>query len=144
MRDVSKRVFNRRTVDQGGSALVEFAFVVPIFFLIVFGLIQFSIIFAGYCGATYASQVGVRYAIVHGVNSSSPVSADSTAMQALMTPLLWAAQSGGTNIGISWNPDDSIGSTVTVSVSLVYKTGIPFSALKTVNLGATATGTILF
>jgi Flp pilus assembly protein TadG len=139
-----ERGFKRRSVAQGGSALVEFAFVVPVFFLIVFGLIQFSIIFAGYCGATYASQVGVRYAVVHGVNSSSPVSADSTAMKALMTPLLWAAQPGGTTIGINWNPNDSIGSTVTVSVSLVYKTGIPFSSLKTVNLGAIATGTILF
>jgi Flp pilus assembly protein TadG len=129
---------------QAGSAFVEFALVLPTYLLMLFGLVFFGIVFAGYCCACYASQVGVRYAIVHGTNSSSPVSADSTAMKALMAPLLWAAPASGTTITPTWNPDDSVGSSVTVNVSITYKVGIPYSTLGTVKVGATATGTVLF
>ncbi len=133
-----------RRAGESGSALAEFVLVAPLFYMIVFGLIYFGLIFVGYCCANYASQVGVRYAIVHGTNSSSPVLADSSAMKALMMPLLWAAPTGGTVITPTWNPDDSVGSSVTVNVSVTYKIGIPFSSLNTVNVGATATGTVLF
>jgi Flp pilus assembly protein TadG len=133
-----------RRSKQGGSTLVEFALVVPLFFLIVFGLVEFGIIFAGYCSAAYASQLAVRYAIVHGVNSSNPVSVDSAAMKTLVVPFLWAAQTNSSTITINWNPDDSVGSTVTVNISLTYSTGIPYSSLKTVKVGATAQGTVLF
>jgi Flp pilus assembly protein TadG len=129
---------------ESGSALVEFALVAPLFYLIVFGLVYFGIIFAGYCCANYASQVGVRYAIVHGTNSSSPVSADSTAMKNMMAPLLWAAPSSGTVITPTWNPDDSVGSAVTVNVSVTYPVGIPYFSVGTIKIGATATGTVLF
>jgi Flp pilus assembly protein TadG len=124
--------------------MVEFAFILPLFFLIVFALVEFSIVFAGYCSAAYASEVAIRYAIVHGVDSSSPVLADTTAMEALVKPLLWAAQTSGTAVQINFNPDDSIGSSVTVNITLTYSTGIPFSALNTVKVGATSTGTVQF
>ncbi len=123
---------------------MEFALIAPIFFLILFALVCFGLVFAGYCSANYASQVGVRYAIVHGTNSSSPVSADATAMKAMMAPLLWAAPASGIVITPTWNPDDSVGSSVTVNVSITYPIGIPFSSLNKIQVGATATGTVLF
>jgi len=123
---------------------VEFAFIAPLFFLIVFGLVEFGIVFAGYCSASYASQVGVRYAIVHGVNSSGRVANDDTAMKALMSSYLWAAQTSGTTITINWNPDDSIGSSVSVNVTLIYSLGIPYFGLNAMQVGTTSTGTVLF
>ena len=37
-----------RSRSQRGAALVEFALIAPLFFLIVFGLVEFAIVFAGY------------------------------------------------------------------------------------------------
>jgi Flp pilus assembly protein TadG len=55
-----------------GQALVEFALIAPIFFLLVFGLIEFG-------RAVYTIQIldnaareGARYAIVHGASSNCP------------------------------------------------------------------------
>ena len=139
------RVFLRKRVrSQRGAALVEFALIAPLFFLIVFGLVELAIIFAGYCSAAYASQLGVRYAIVHGVDASGRVASDDTAIKALMSSYLWAAQSTGSNISIIWNPDDSIGSGVSVNVSLTYSVGVPWLGLNQIKVGSTSTGTVLF
>jgi Flp pilus assembly protein TadG len=135
-------VSRERLASQSGSTIVEFALVVPIFFLLIFGFIAFAIIFAGYCSAAYASQAAVRYAIVHGNNSSYACS--NTDITALVAPYLWAAQSGGSTVTTTWTPDNSPGSTVSVTISLTYKTAIPYSALHTVHVGAFAQGTILF
>ncbi len=139
-----KRILKTRLRSQRGAALVEFALIAPLFFLIVFGLVEFAIVFAGYCSASYASQVGVRYAIVHGVDASGRVASDDTAIKALMNSYLWAAQSTGSNITITWNPDDSIGSSVSVNVSLTYSLGIPWFGLNNIQVGTTSTGTVLF
>lgn len=55
-----------------GQALVEFALIAPIFFLLLFGLIEFG-------RAVYTIQIldnaareGARYAIVHGAASTCP------------------------------------------------------------------------
>jgi Flp pilus assembly protein TadG len=133
-----------RSRSQRGAALVEFALIAPLFFLIVFGLVEFAIVFAGYCSAAYASQKGVRYAIVHGVDASGRVATDNTAIKALMSSYLWAAQCSGTNITITWNPDDSIGSSVSVNVSLTYTIGIPYFGSNQIQVGSTSTGTVLF
>ena len=122
--------------------MVEFALVVPIFFLLIFGFIDFGIIFAGYCSAAYASQIAVRYAIVHGNNSSSACT--NTQITSLVARYLWAAQKTGTVVNTTWNPDNSPGSTVTITISLTYNTGIPYSSLHTIHVGTFAQGTILF
>jgi len=132
----------KRRARQRGSAMIEFALVVPIFILLMFACVQFSFIFFGYCNAAFAAQAGVRYAIVHGANSSSPCTATSIAN--LVTPLLWGAPKNSVTVTTTWSPDTSAGSTVTVQVSISYKTMIPFSTLSTVPVGGSAQGTILY
>jgi Flp pilus assembly protein TadG len=120
--------------------MVEFALVIPAFFILLFGFIQFSIIFFGYCNAKYASQVAVRYAIVHGSLSATPCT--NIALTNIAKQYLWGAPSGAITVTSTWSPDNNPGSTVTVRVSILYKTLIPFSSLSTIPVGASAQGTI--
>lgn len=49
---------------QDGQALVEFALVIPVFLLLVMGIIQFGMVFKDYMALTDATRVGARQASV--------------------------------------------------------------------------------
>lgn len=55
-----------------GQALVEFALVAPIFFLLLFGIIEAGRFILYYQTLNNATREGARYAIVHGSNSFCP------------------------------------------------------------------------
>lgn len=55
-----------------GQALVEFALVAPIFFLLQFGIIEAGRFILYYQTLNNATREGARYAIVHGSNSFCP------------------------------------------------------------------------
>lgn len=55
-----------------GQALVEFALVAPIFFLLLFSLIEFGRAVYYIQMLNNAAREGARYAIVHGAYSGSP------------------------------------------------------------------------
>ena len=55
-----------------GQALVEFALVAPIFFLLLFGIIEGGRFILYYENLNNATREGARYAIVHGSNSFCP------------------------------------------------------------------------
>jgi Flp pilus assembly protein TadG len=62
-------------VRRGGSrgqALAEFALVAPIFFLVLFGIIDFGRYIYYVQVLNSAAREGARYAIVHGSNSLNP------------------------------------------------------------------------
>ncbi|HEU0236388.1 MAG TPA: TadE family protein [Candidatus Limnocylindrales bacterium] len=51
-----------RRPSEGGQALPEFALIAPLFFLILFGIIQLGFLFAGQNGMTNAAREAARYA----------------------------------------------------------------------------------
>ncbi|MDQ3126960.1 MAG: pilus assembly protein, partial [Chloroflexota bacterium] len=55
-----------------GQALVEFALVAPIFFLLLFGIIEGGRFILYYQTLNNATREGSRYSIVHGSNSFCP------------------------------------------------------------------------
>ena len=55
-----------------GQALAEFALVAPLFFLLVFGIIEAGRFILYYETLSNATREGARYAIVQGSNSSCP------------------------------------------------------------------------
>jgi Flp pilus assembly protein TadG len=65
----SSRKASRRS---RGQALVEFAFVAPMFFLLVFAIIDFGRYVYYVQILNNAAREGARYAIVHGNNSFTP------------------------------------------------------------------------
>jgi len=61
-----------RRPKSAGQALVEFALVAPIFFLLLFGIIEAGRFILFYQTLNNATREGARYAIVHGSNSFCP------------------------------------------------------------------------
>jgi hypothetical protein len=56
---------------------------------------------------------------------------------------LWGAPATGTTVTSSWTPDNNPGSTVTVSITIIYPTAIPFSSLSQVTVGTSDQAIIL-
>ena len=52
--------------DESGAAAVEFAIVLPILLLLVFGIIEFGLLFNRFISVTHAAREGVRVAALTG------------------------------------------------------------------------------
>lgn len=57
-------MYRRRIRAEKGQTMVEFALVVPILLVILFGIIQFGIVYKNYVTLTDATRVGARKAAV--------------------------------------------------------------------------------
>lgn len=62
---------NRRADRSEGQALVEFALIAPLFFLLIFGVIQFGVIFGGQIGLGNGAREVARYASTVAANTSA-------------------------------------------------------------------------
>lgn len=69
--------------NEGGQSLVEFAMVLPIFLLLVMGIIQFGLIFNGQITLTSAAREGARLAVV-GANNDQVMDRVENAAVALL------------------------------------------------------------
>jgi hypothetical protein len=73
---MTSRIWSPRSTNAAassrGQAMVEFALVAPIFFLLLFGVIEAGRFILYYQTLANATREGARYAIVHGWNSSCP------------------------------------------------------------------------
>lgn len=80
---------NRRRVapriSDHGQALPEFALVAGLFFILVFGVIQFGFLFSGHIGLTNAARDAARYASVLQVGDAATANADVTATMTELT-----------------------------------------------------------
>jgi Flp pilus assembly protein TadG len=122
--------------------MVEFALVLPLFLLLMFGCAQISLYFFVFCNAVHASQVAVRYAIVHGAVAFGPCS--NATLTNIVTPLVWGVPASSIQVTTTWLPDAITGSTVTVNVAVQYQTMIPFAPFHSLPLAASARGTVLY
>ena len=68
--------------DERGQTLVEFAALLPVLCLLLFGIIQFGVVFHDYITVTDASRVGARKAAVSRFVEDSGASAEAAARQA--------------------------------------------------------------
>jgi Flp pilus assembly protein TadG len=134
-------VSQRRAYRQKGSAMVEYALVFSIFFMLLYAFVQFSLMLFTFNNATYASRVAVRYAVVHG--STATYTCTTTDISNIISPLLWGAPSGATTITTTWSPNKTPGSAVTISVTIQYTPKLPFVPSGIFTLGTTAHGTII-
>ncbi len=121
--------------------MIEYALVLSLYFMIIFAFVQFCLILFCFNNATYASRIAVRYAVVHG--STASYTCTATDISNIVTPLLWAAPSGGVTVATNWSPNNTPGSTVSVKVVIQYIPKLPFFPTKTFTVGTTAYGTIL-
>jgi len=130
--------------DEDAAEIVEFALAAMIVFILIFGIIQFSLVMYTSSFVATAAQQGTRYAMVHGSLWSSPCpSASSYSCRASATDvqnyILGLTHPGinltASNITVTWLTTTATGSTcaqysqgcqVKVDVSYTYPLNIPF------------------
>jgi hypothetical protein len=130
------------------QALVEFALVAPIFFILLFGIIEGGRFMFYYEILNNATREGARYAIVNGANSlicpSGPPAPQSTpcdtAGQRVIDRVRGSALGVLTGITVTpvWHDpaDNGRGSTITVSATYSYTSLVPLLPLPTITVTA--------
>src|ERR1700689_1113886 len=105
---------------RSGSQLVEFALVVPIFMIVLFGICQYALFFWGYITIRTASAIGARQAIISPGNVALITSVAQSAANA--PPLL---QSNQVHVLVTSN--NTTGTLITsVQVSYNFPVFIPY------------------
>jgi Flp pilus assembly protein TadG len=68
--------------NESGQTIVEFAALLPVLCLLLFGIIQFGVVFHDYVTVTDASRVGARKAAVSRFVGDTGASAEAAAIEA--------------------------------------------------------------
>jgi len=109
--------------DQQGQSMTEFALVLPILALLLFGVIQFGIVFNNYITLTDAVRAGARKGAV-GRHLSDPSGAVETTVRDAATDL----NQSDLIVNVDPDPDWTANAEVTVNATYPYRIsllGIP-------------------
>jgi hypothetical protein len=114
----------KRIRGESGQTLAEFAVMLPVLCLILFGIIQFGVVFHDYITITDASRVGARKAAVSRFVGDSGASAETAA--------LTAATSLSDEVAAECEADDWDASGSDVSCTVTYPYSIEVLGLPVV------------
>jgi Flp pilus assembly protein TadG len=129
------------------QALAEFAIVAPIFFLILFGIIDFGRYVYYTQVLNNAAREGARYAIVHGDNgipSTGPPD-DPTGAAVIDVVKNYAVGVIGIedpsvlDIEAAWDPDNSRDSKVTVTIAYDFHSVMPLVPIPPITVRGVST-----
>lgn len=139
----------RRHRRARAQALVEFALVVPFFFLLLFGIIEAGRFIFYYETLSNSTREGARYAIVNGANTlGCPSGPPAPGTSACDTPgANVVARVRQSAIGLpnaiavtpTWMPDNGRGSTVNVAAQMTYHVLVPLVPLPDITVKAEST-----
>lgn len=114
-------VQSSRKKTRRGAAVVEFAVVAPLFFLLVFGMIEFGRMVMVQQILTNASREGARQAVLDGVSDSD--------VQTTVSGYLSNASISGATVAVTTQaptpPDTASARTVTVSIPFSQVSWLP-------------------
>lgn len=123
-----------------GQAIVEFAIASILFFLIVFGTIDFGRSIYIYAELTNAAREGARYA---SVCAGAPQPCTSSQIESYVVSKAPTLGLTASNITVTCTPSCQSGKTVTVSADLRFQAITQqFLSIKPVTMKASATDTI--
>lgn len=126
---MTKRISLR---DQKGQSMTEFALVLPILALLLFGVIQFGLVFNNYLTLTDAVRAGARKAAV-ARHLSDPAGEAQTAVRNAATDL----QQSSLNVNVSVSPSWTAGAEATVSADYPYQISLLGLVLKSGRMHST-------
>ena len=109
-------IYRQALRDTRGQTLLEFAFASLLFFLTMFGTIEFGLAVWQYNMMSDLAQEGARWASVHGASSSSPASAADVQTFVQGRALNFTVTATTTPVPSTVAP----GSTITVQVQSTY------------------------
>jgi len=102
-------------LNEIGSAILEFGLVIVMFFMFVFGVMDFGRALYTYHFVSNAACEATRYAMVRGSSSTEPVTAaDIESYVKSIAPE--GIDRDNLTVSATWSPNDSPGSTVRVQV----------------------------
>jgi Flp pilus assembly protein TadG len=127
--------------EECGSSLIELALVLPIVFLMTFGLINFALVAFGINNIQYASRSAMRYACIHSSTSLQPATTQS--VSGMIQPFLFQYPHNTTLTTVAYGTTGNVvGSTVGVTVTITYTIRLPGYTLNGPTLTAQASGVI--
>ena len=137
----------RRVADRTlGQALAEFALVAPVFFMLLYGIIEAGRFIFYYEVLNNATREGARYAIVNGENSFSPTGPPHDDTGAAVIARVKASAFGmpGNLIDVDPEcggapPNNERGTTVTVRATYTYSSLVPIVPLPPISVEAEST-----
>jgi Flp pilus assembly protein TadG len=118
--------------DERGQTLAEFALVLPLLGMLLFGIVQFGIVFNNYLTLTDAVRAGARKAVVSRQHSDR-VTRTKTAVKSSASGL--PLTDDQIEVTSAWSP----GSDVTVSASYPYSIDLLGLVVQSGNLKSTST-----
>lgn len=127
--------------SQGQSA-TEFALVLPILLMLLFGIIQFSLVLYTYGFVAYAARTGARYGSIHSSQNASP--ATNATIKTYVNGFADAVDTSKLTVTSTWSPDNKPGSAITVKVSYPFTPFTPYISAATITLSSTMQATILY
>jgi len=118
---------------QRGSNLLEGALVTGVFFMIIFGIVDFGRAVFDFNSVQYAANAGARYAAVHGSASSSPASESdvatyvATQLVGIASPTITAKSVNfSTGVAATLPSGNTAGNFVDVSVQYAFQPIAPY------------------
>jgi Flp pilus assembly protein TadG len=120
-----------RRVGRRGATFVEAALCLTVFLMVIFGIMEFGRLLWMYTTVSHLAREGTRYASVRGAESKAP-----TNQAQLRTELLRQAiglDPALLTVSLVWDPNNSPGSYVRVTVSYNYSPMAPFVPSPTVS-----------
>jgi Flp pilus assembly protein TadG len=137
---------HRLATRNSGQTVVETALVLPTFFLLIFGFMQYSIVLFTYCNATFACRYAARSASVCSSTSLSPATVSH--VQGLVTSRLFLNGAITPTVGVTYltpalaTGSNTVGNYVEVSVTWSQTVKVPFMANQSVSIGTQGYRTI--
>lgn len=132
-----------------GSTLVEFGLTILILLIFIAGIIEMGRLVLAYTTVANSARAGARYAIVHGGDLTSGASGpgNDAAVKTVVKNFAGAGtiSLADSDITVTYSPNNSAGSTVTVKVVYTYSPMFGyFSGLLGVRLGSASQGVITY
>ena len=130
-----------------GQAMVEFALIAPVFFLVLFAIIEGGRFMFYYETLNHAAREGARYAIVNGANSircpTGPPAPGSVACDTAGNDVVarvrassYGVPPSGVMVNATWNPSNARGSIVRVEAIYTYTSLVPLLPLPPITVSA--------
>jgi Flp pilus assembly protein TadG len=126
---MSRRLYIR---DERGQTMTEFALVLPILLLVLFGIIQFGIAFNNYVSLTDAVRAGARVAAVSRLSTTPTQDATDKVMAA-------SGDLDTAKVGVTVTSDWVHGDDVTVKGTYPYSISLLGFVVTSGNLTSTTT-----
>ena len=130
-----------RKRTQSGNGLVEGALVFLVFFVMIFGLMDFGRMVWTYTMISYGAREAARYAIVHGTASGHTASVST--IQGIVTSHAPGLDPNSVTTNVTFTPDQTAGSTAKVAVTYSFTPLVPYMPQGTISMKSTSQMTII-